>query len=200
MNAEPQEKNKMTPAEYLEMERSSMDIKHEFYNGEIFAMVGAKFNHNQINVNIIRELGMKLKDCKSPCNPLSNDMRVKIEDKYVYPDIVIYCGEPEFEDDESDTLINPVVIIEILSESTETYDRGKKFKAYQRISTLKEYILVSQYEYSVEQYIRTKDIWQYKLYDKEEQTVKIESVNCDLHLSEIYLNVEFKPGLKTQHG
>jgi Uma2 family endonuclease len=89
MNVQPQEKNKMTPAEYLEMERSSLDIKHEFYDGEIFAMVGAKFNHNQINVNLIRELGMKLKDCKSPCNPLSNDMRVKIENKYVYPDIVI---------------------------------------------------------------------------------------------------------------
>ncbi len=124
-------------------------------------------------------------------------MRVKIEDKYVYPDIVIYCGEPEFEDMEFDTLINPVVIMEILSESTESYDRGKKFKIYQQISTLKEYILVSQYEYSVEQYIRTNDIWQYKLYDKEDQSVKIEAVNCELHLSEIYLNVEFKAGLKT---
>ncbi len=197
MTAHPQEKSKMTPSEYLEMERSSLDIKHEFYDGEIFAMVGAKFTHNQINVNLIRELGMKLKGSKSPCSPLSNDMRVKIEDKYVYPDIVIYCGEPEFEDNEFDTLINPAVIMEILSESTESYDRGKKFKAYQQVSTLKEYILVSQYEYSVEQYVRTKDIWHYKLYDKEEQCVKIESVNCELNLSEIYLNVEFKTGPET---
>ena len=191
MNARPQEKNTMTPAEYLEMEKTSLDIKHEFYDGEVFAMVGARRNHNHINVNLAGELRSIFKADSSACRVFSNDMRVKVEKNYFYPDIVIYCGEPEFEDNEFDTLINPFVIMEILSDSTEAFDRGKKFKAYQQIPNLKEYILVSQYEYSIEQFIRTQDIWQYKLYDKKDQALKIETVNCELHLSEIYLNVEF---------
>ena len=189
----------MTPAEYLEMERNSLDIKHEFYDGDVFAMVGASRHHNRINMNLAGELRNNLKAENFRCEAFSNDMRVKIsDDKYTYPDLVITCGDAQFEDNEFDTLVNPVAIIEILSESTESYDRGKKFKAYQQIPTLKEYILISQYEYSVEQYIRTEDIWQYKLYDKEEQSVKIESVNCKLHLSEIYLNVEFESAWKQE--
>ncbi|WP_020588798.1 Uma2 family endonuclease [Desulfobacter curvatus] len=190
MTAQPQDKNNMTPAEYLAMERGSLDIKHEFFDGEIFAMVGAKINHVRINANLTGELRNHFKGNKSPCEVLPNDMRVKIENGYVYPDIVISCGEVKFEDNEFDTLINPVVIMEILSDSTEAFDRGKKFAYYRAISTLQEYLLVSQDEYHVEQFIRRDNgKWEYCSYKGIDQALKIESVNCELPLSEIYWGV-----------
>ncbi|WP_286819851.1 Uma2 family endonuclease, partial [Desulfobacter sp. UBA2225] len=164
MTAQPQEKNKMTPREYLTRERSSFDIKHEFFNGEIFAMVGAGRNHNRINVNLTRELGNDFKANQFACDLFSNDMRVKIEDSYAYPDIVIFCGDAKFEDNEFDTLTNPVIIMEILSDSTEAFDRGDKFAYYRAIPTLKEYILISQKKIRVEQFIlRDDNKWEYRV-------------------------------------
>ena len=193
MTARPQEKNKMTPAEYLAMERSSLNIKHEFFNGEMFAMVGAKINHIRINANLTGELRNIFKGNKSTCEVLPNDMRVKIEDGYVYPDIVISCGDAEFEDNEFDTLTNPVVIMEILSDSTEAFDRGKKFAYYRATPTLQEYILVSQDEYHVEQFIRCDHgKWEYCSYKGIDQTLKVASVNCELPLSEIYWDIKFE--------
>ena len=192
MTAQLQDKNKMTPGEYLALEKSVLDTKYEFFDGEAFAMVGAGRNHNRINVNLTVELGGKFKADKSTCNLFSNDMRVKIAENYVYPDIVIYCGDAEFEDDEFDTLTNPVVIMEILSDSTEAFDRGKKFAYYQTIPTLQEYILVSQKECRVEQYTRSGDGWLYRSYKGADRILKMESVNCELPLSEIYWEVEFE--------
>lgn len=193
MTAKPQEKNNMTSAEYLTMERNSLDIKHEFFDGETFAMVGAKKNHIYINSNIAAGLHNKFKTNKSPCKVVSSDMRVKIEDGYVYPDIVIHCGEAQFEDNEFDTLTNPVVIMEILSDSTEAFDRGKKFAYYRAISTLQEYILVAQDEYHVEQYIRRNDgKWEYCSYKGTDQILKIESVDCELPLSDVYWDIKFE--------
>nr|WP_320013594.1 Uma2 family endonuclease [uncultured Desulfobacter sp.] len=193
MTVQPQNKNKITPGEYLALERSSLDIKYEFFHGKAFAMVGAGRNHNRINVNLTVELGGKFKADKSTCNLFSNDMRVKIAKNYVYPDIVIYCGDAIFEDDEFDTLTNPVIIMEILSESTEAFDRGKKFAYYQKIPTLQEYILISQTEYHVEQYIRRDDgKWEYRSYEGAGQVLKMESVQHELPLSEIYWDIEFE--------
>ncbi|MGM0653896.1 MAG: Uma2 family endonuclease [Thermodesulfobacteriota bacterium] len=193
MTAHPQKKNKMTPGEYLAIERISIDIKHEFFDGELFAMVGARINHNRININLAGELRNKFKADKSPCEVLSNDMRVKIENNYTYPDIVIFCGDAQFEDNEFDTLTNPVIIIEILSDSTEAFDRGDKFAYYRAIFGLKEYILVSQKRYHVEQYIRGDNgKWEYRSYEGADQILNMESVNCDVSLSEIYLNVKFE--------
>ena len=192
MTAQLQDKNKMTPGEYLALEKSVLDTKYEFFDGEAFAMVGAGRNHYRINVNLTVELGGKFKADKSTCNLFSNDMRVKIAENYVYPDIVIYCGDAEFEDDEFDTLTNPVVIMEILSDSTEVFDRGKKFAYYQTIPTLQEYILVSQKECRVEQYTRSGDGWLYRSYKGADRILKMESVNCELPLSEIYWEVEFE--------
>jgi len=192
MTAQPQEKNKMTPGEYLEFERNSLDIKHEFFNGEVFAMVGARLNHVGINANIAGELRNKFKSNKSTCKAVSNDMRVKIEKNYAYPDVVIYCGDAELEDNEFDTLTNPVVIMEILSDSTERFDRGDKFAYYQTIPTLQEYILISQKEYRVEQYTRNGDDWLYRSHRGADQILKMESVNCDLPLSEIYWDIKFE--------
>ena len=191
MTAQPQDKNKMTPGQYLAFERSALDVKYEFFDGEAFAMVGAGRNHNRINVNLTVELGGKFKADKSSCNLFSNDMRVKIAENYVYPDIVIYCGDAEFEDNEFDTLTNPMIIMEILSESTEAFDRGKKFAYYRKIPTLQEYILISQTEYHVEQYIRSDDgKWEYRSYEGAGQILKMESVQCELPLSEIYWDIK----------
>ncbi|HKL82781.1 MAG TPA: Uma2 family endonuclease [Desulfobacter sp.] len=190
MTAKPQEQ--MTPAEYLELERSSLDIKHEFFNGEIFAMVGAGRNHVRINANLARKIGNKFEADNSPCEVWPNDMRVKIATGYVYPDIAISCGDPEFEDNEFDTLTNPVVIIEVLSSSTEAFDRGKKFTYYQDIPTLQEYILVSPDEYLIEKFIRRENKWEYYSYKSKDQNLKIESVDHELLISEIYYNVNFE--------
>jgi len=191
MTTQPQGKNRITRAEYLSLERSSLGIKHEFFDGELFAMVGASRQHNRINMNLARELGIKFKADNFRCEAFSNDMRVKTENSYVYPDIIITCGDAEFEDNEFDTLINPVVIMEILSDSTELFDRTKKFFHYRKIPTLQEYILVSQHECWVEKYTRQNDIWKYQSYEGIDQSLKIESADCELPLSEIYLNVKF---------
>lgn len=193
MNAQPQKKTRITPEEYLEFERTS-EIKHEYFEGEIFAMVGASLNHNKISINLVRELGNRLKD--SSCDLFSNDLRVKVQaiDKYTYPDIVVVCGDIDLEKESGmETLLNPLVIIEVLSDSTEAYDRGTKFQHYRLIPSLQEYILVSQHSYLVEKYTRSDDGgWRYFSYENVEHTMEIESVKCKLMLSDIYYRVEFR--------
>ncbi len=189
----PQEKLKMTTEEYLEFEKNS-EIRHEYFDGEIFAMTGASLNHNRIHLNIARELGNQLKE--SLCDAFTSDMRVKVEaiEKYTYPDIVITCGDIKLEKVKGlDTLLNPAVIIEILSDSTEAYDRGKKFQHYRLIGSLQEYILVSQYHCLVERYVRGDDgSWKYTEFTEIEQGMRIEAAGSDLALSEIYYRVEFE--------
>lgn len=201
-------KYKITPQEYLIAERLS-ESKNEYFNGEIFAMAGASMEHNQISSNIVRVLGNQL--VESQCTVLANDMKIKIEaiEKYTYPDIVVVCGNGEFEQDKensddkaikdeyerkNDILLNPIVIMEILSISTEGYDRGDKFSHYQFIDSFIEYILISQYVCRVEKFIRQKDkTWIYSTYSNLEDTVKIESINCDLPVADIYRKVNLKP-------
>lgn len=189
---QPQQKPKMSPEEYLEFERASK-IKHEYFDGEIFAMTGAGVNHNRISSNINYSLRNQLND--RPCDVFLNDMRVKVQkiDKYVYPDVVVVCGDLELEDQEFDTLLNPIVIIEILSNSTEIYDRGKKFAHYRLIPSLQEYILVSQYHCQVEQFVRGDDgVWRlFEPYTEMEERFKIEAVDCELSLSDIYFRVDW---------
>lgn len=202
MNAQPKEKPWMTPEEYLEMEDASLDIKHEYFDGEVFDMTGGSLNHNQININVVRELGTRLRE--TPCSPFSNDMRVKVDalGKYTYPDIVVVCGDIELEKIKGiETLLNPTVIIEILSNSTEVYDRGKKFTHYRMIPSLQEYLLVSQYACNVERFVRgTEGIWQIlnPCTDMAE-SVKIEAICCELPLSEIYYRVNFETNERPSH-
>ena len=180
-----QEKKWMSPEEYLAFEKNS-EIKHEFFDGEIFAMTGASLNHNRISRSIERELGVLLKG--SSCENLSGDMRVKIQAKeqYTYPDILIACDEILLEKINGvETLLNPIVIIEILSDSTEAYDRGKKFSSYRLISSLREYVLVSQNHCQVEKFIRGDDSWRYFSYEDMNQSITIDSVDAELLLSEI---------------
>ncbi|SLM31494.1 conserved hypothetical protein [Desulfamplus magnetovallimortis] len=188
----PQTKNKMTREEYLEFEKDS-EFRNEYYGGEIFAMVGARRNHNRISSNTSSILWNKL--LSTPCEVFSSDMRVKIEaiEKYTYPDIVVACDRINFLEDELDSLLNPVVIIEILSESTESYDRGLKFTHYRLIESLQEYILISQYHCQVEKFKRDQGgFWVYSSTESLEKIVKLDSIECELPLSEIYHRVEFK--------
>lgn len=179
----------LTPEEYLAIERKS-EIKHEYFAGEMFAMVGASKRHNLITANIIRVLGNQL--LNRPCNVYPSDMRVKVSatGKYTYPDVVVACDEEQYDDAQEDTLLNPVVIIEVLSESTEAYDRGKKFEQYQYIESLTEYLLVAQELYRIEQYVRQSNReWRYSEYHTAEDVVKLGVIGCELALTDVYTKV-----------
>jgi Uma2 family endonuclease len=184
-----QRKILLSPEEYLAVERRS-EGKSEYLAGEVFAMVGASKRHNLITANLIRILGNQLLD--RPCNVYPSDMRVKVSPlgKYTYPDVVVACEEEEFDDEERDTLLNPVVVIEVLSESTEAYDRGRKFEHYQYIESLTEYLLVSQEPYRVEQYVRQGgQEWKYYEYHSAEDVLLISVIGCELALKDVYVKV-----------
>ena len=188
MSSQP--KTLLTPEEYLALERKA-DGKSEYFAGELFAMAGASQRHNLIVANMIRTLGNQL--LERPCNVYPSDMRVKISKvgKYTYPDVVVACGEEQFEDGHNDALLNPVVIIEVLSESTEAYDRGKKFEHYQYLDSLVEYLLVAQDPYRIEQYVRRDDrIWTYSEFHRAEDIVQLSTIDCALALKDVYAKVE----------
>ncbi len=180
----------LTPEEYLEIERKA-EFKSEYFDGEMFAMAGASRPHNRIVTNISRVLDTQL--LERDCNVYSNDMRVKIEKlgKYTYPDVVVTCGKENLEKYEDlDTLLNPALIIEILSHSTEAQDRGKKFQHYQFIESLTEYLFISQDTCRVEQYVRQSAwTWTYREYHDIDDVVKLESIGCELALKEVYVKV-----------
>jgi Uma2 family endonuclease len=181
-----------TSAEYLEFERQS-EVKHELIDGEIYEMAGATKSHNLIAGNVFRELSLQL--LERECNAYGSDMRVKITatERYTYPDVVAVCGEEVFEDTTEDTLINPMLIIEVLSKSTEGYDRGAKFEYYQTIESFSEYVLLSQEPFRVEQFVRkTKNEWTYFEFRQAEDVVKLHSIDCELKLKDIYHKIKQK--------
>ncbi len=185
-----QPKYKFTCDEYIALERES-ESRGEYFDGEIFAMGGASETHNLITLNIAGELRQQVKG--RPCKVYSNDMRVKVGPTGLctYPDVVGVCDETRFDDDHKDTLLNPTVIFEVLSKSTEAYDRGRKFAHYRKLDSLKEYLLVSQDKYLIEHYVRRPDNnWLLSETDGLENTVDIPSVGCGLLLAEIYDKVE----------
>lgn len=188
-----QPKTYLTPEEYLTFERKA-EYKNEYIDGEIVAMTGASRRHNIIGVNLSGELRQQLKG--RACEAYASDMRVRIPSKrmYTYPDVVVVCDEPQFEDDYLDTLLNPTVIIEVLSKSTERYDRFKKFAFYRTIMSLTEYVLVAQHEYRVEQYTKQPDgRWLLSDYRLPNDVVELASIQCTLALREIYEKVSLPP-------
>jgi len=182
--------NYITEEEYLALERES-EIRHEYYDGEIFAMSGASEKHNLIVVNLIRELSSQLR--KTRCRLYPGDMRLKIEvtGLYTYPDLMIVCGKREFsEKDQPDTLLNPDVIIEVLSDSTESYDRGKKFENYRSLDSLKEYILISQKRKKMERFFRNaQGYWQLTESDEKNPQLHLDAAGCELRIEDVYENV-----------
>jgi Uma2 family endonuclease len=171
--------------DYLEFERNS-ETKHEYFDGEIFAMSGASRSHNLIVANVVITLGTQLK--KKPCRVYPSDMRLRIDETrlYTYPDVMIVCGQDKFDDHYKDMLLNPDVIIEVLSDSTENYDRIKKFQNYRKIKSLKEYVLISQNALKIEKYIRSGHGWLFSETGDTDSEMILESVGCSLNIDEVY--------------
>lgn len=187
---------KIAPEEYLFLERQS-ETKHEYFDGEIFAMAGASRRHCKLSANLMRIIGNKLHETK--CNVYSNDFRVKIKETglYTYPDIIITCGKEILEDQVKDTLLNPLVLIEILSPSTERYDRGRKFTHYRQIESLRNYVLISQEEPRIEVFQRQpNDQWLLSEKSGLENSIEIPAINYLLSLMEVYDKVDFNDDLE----
>lgn len=181
-----------TLEQYLELDKNSEE-KYEFFDGEVFAMAGGSLEHNTISANVIRSLGNKLEG--TTCRVLSSDMRLKVPLAlpYRYPDATVVCGEPLIEKLQGQPmLVNPILIIEVLSDSTEAYDLGKKFTAYQSIESFREYLLIAQDRPHVIQYVRQEGgKWLRSEHHGLDAVLELEALNLSLPLSEIYQRVTF---------
>jgi Uma2 family endonuclease len=191
MSAQPQ--HWLTPEEYLELERAA-EFRHEYYNGRMYAMAGGSYRHAKITHNLSRRLGNALDG--GPWEVSGTDLRIRVAPNglYTYPDLVVICGEPEFADARTDTVINPVLLIEVLSPSTELGDREVKAAQYKTISSLQEYALVSQTEARVEVYRRQPGgQWLLSEFAGLEAAARFNSVEASVPLAEIYSKVRFGP-------
>jgi Uma2 family endonuclease len=183
----------LSPEDYLALERSA-EFKSEYFDGEIFAMAGASESHNLMVINTIRELSSQLK--KRSGKVYANDMRVRVSPTglFTYPDVMVVCGQTQFDDSHLDTLLNPTLIVEVLSDSTEAYDRGRKFEHYRKLESLAEYVLIAQHRPHVESYRRQPDQrWVFAESDGLDDSLPLDAIDCKLALAEIYDKVEF-PG------
>jgi Uma2 family endonuclease len=182
---------RLTEVEYLAIERKA-ETKSDFYNGEMFAMAGARRKHNLIVTNTVAELREQLRS--GPCEVYPGDMRVKVAKTglYTYPDIVVACDEPQFLDDEVDTLLNPTLIVEVLSESTANYVRRFKSRLYRKVPSLREYVIIEQDEPQVEVYSRSPEgDWTVKDETQLTRSVALRSIKCKLSLAAVYEKVKF---------
>jgi Uma2 family endonuclease len=186
----------LTPEEYLEIERRA-ERKSEYFKGEMFAMAGASYAHVLIVDNLTHELKLRLK--AGLCRVHSSELRLRVapDGLYTYPDVMVICGDPQFADDRRDTVVNPVLIVEVLSESTEAYDRGKKFEQYRTLPSLREYLLVAQDAPRIEQWIRQPDDnWLRAETSGRDASIQLASINCVLPLAGIYDQIEWPPAEK----
>lgn len=176
--------------EYLTLERSAT-CKSEYLNGHLVSMARASRRHNLIAGNLLREVSQQLREW--PCEAYISNMRVKVSHTglYAYPDVVIACGEIRFEDSDDDTLLNPTVIVEVLSPSTEAYDRGEKFAHYRRLESLQEYLLVAQDKVRIEHYVRQGAQWVLSEISDLNDTVHLTAVEGTIALQAIYDKVQF---------
>jgi Uma2 family endonuclease len=188
----PKRERFYTPEEYLAFERASK-TKHEYLNGQIYAMAGGSPPHNQICFNATVALGLQLRG--TSCIGYTSDQKIRTDpmDLFSYPDLTIVCGKPLFHDQHKDVILNPTVIIEVLSPTTEEYDRKEKFTRYQNLQSLTDYILVSQNRVCVEHFVRQKDKrkWLYSMETELPAEIVIASINCRLKLADIYDRVVF---------
>jgi len=193
--ATPAAQTHLTPEEYIAFERKFLPdaeiVRHEYMNGEIIPMPGASFAHNLITMNISARLHTSLQD--TDCIVFANEMRISIPTarSYFYPDVGVVCEEPRFEDDVFDMLLNPIVVVEVLSPSTEANDRGEKFAHYRQLTSLQEYILVAQDQVRVEHYRRQEKQWILTDFQTLDETLPLPSIQCELPLQEIYERVTF---------
>jgi Uma2 family endonuclease len=178
----------LSPEEYLSLERRA-EFKSEYVDGMAYAMAGGSERHNLITGNLVTELNIQLRTTK--CKVYPSDMKVRLPNskKFFYPDVSVVCGEAEFADEERDVILNPVLVAEVLSESTEAFDRGKKFSSYQQIDSLREYLLVSQGEFVVEHYLRQEDGWFYTKASGLDAVLGLPALDCRVALSDLYSKV-----------
>lgn len=190
MSAQPL--TRVTPEQYLEADRAS-EFRSEYYDGVMYAMSGSSFAHNMIAGSFHDELDRALegRNCFVPV--LEVRLRVPPGTVYTFPDLMVVCGQPIFADDQRDTLLNPSVVIEVLSPSTEAYDRGFKFAQYRRIESLKEYVLVSQIEPRVEKFTRQADgTWLFSEYVGLTSVCRFDSIGCEIALAKIYKKIPLR--------
>lgn len=179
-----------TPEEYLKMEERS-EIRHEFVNGEIYAMAGTTTKHNEIAGNIY--LALRQRSANKPCRSFITDVRVQIKkaNAYAYPDVMLVCGKVEYEAERQDVVTNPIVIFEVLSDSTREYDHTRKFQMYRKLASLQEYVMVEQDHVSVECFRRIESgLWVFEGYESLRETLRLKSVELGIPLATIYGGVE----------
>ena len=189
----PAEKLLFSPEDYLARERQA-SYKSEYYQGELFAMAGASEQHNLIVMNVGATLHGQLKS--RPCRVYPSDLRLLIPTTglFTYPDLMIICGEPQFEYDRRDVVSNPIVLVEVLSNSTEAYDRGAKFEQYRTLESLKQYVLIAQDRTSVESFTKSSDgNWVLSATNEMQQSHRLEPIECTLVLADVYDKVTFEP-------
>ncbi len=188
-----QPKASLTPEDYLAIERQA-EYKSEYFHGEMFAMAGASERHVLIVANVVAELGSWLKG--RPEKVYASHLRMLISPTglYTYPDIVVVCGQAQFADEQKDTLLNPTLIVEVLSEATKDYDRGEKFEQYRSLASFDEYVLIAQDRHHVEHFVRQSDNrWLLAETNRREDALQLSSISCTLALAEIYDKVEIMP-------
>jgi Uma2 family endonuclease len=181
----------VTPDEYLAAERLS-EYRSEYLDGGVYPMTGGTANHIRIVANLTNQFLNQLSD--RPCDVFPNEMKVRLQDsrKFFYPDVIVVCGELQYHDSRKDIILNPGLVVEVLSPSTEAFDRGGKFQAYRTIESLKEYLLVSQGTPLIEQYVRSDDgKWTLITANGLETSLTLPSIECTLNLSAVYKRVEF---------
>jgi Uma2 family endonuclease len=178
----------LSPKEYLELERHA-EFKSDYVDGVIYLRAGSGERHNLITANIITALGVQLRD--RPCRVYPSDLKVRVPNskRFFYPDVSVVCGETEFADEERDVILNPILIAEVLSESTEAFDRGKKFSSYQQLESLREYLLVAQGDFVVEHYLRQDEGWFYTKASGLDAALGLPALNCRIALSDLYSKV-----------
>jgi len=184
---------KVSAEEYLALDRAA-EFRSEFLDGEMIAMSGGSLRHSTLQVNLTSEVSAALRG--TACRAFSADLRVRVSPRmYAYPDLTVVCGKPILADDRQDILLNPKVIFEVLSPSTEQYDRGIKLRYYRSIESLQDYILVAQDQIRIEQYTRGESqTWTFRDYQNPEESLRIESIEVLLPLAAIYEGVEFPSG------
>jgi len=183
--------HKLTTIEYLAIEEKA-EFKSEYYNGEMFATAGANEKHNFVNENLVLEVGSRLKG--GPCRTVSRDMRMKVEETglYTYPDMMIFCGKPEYDSLNKNTLINPAVVFEVLSQSSENYDRGAKFRMYQKRLSIREIVLVSQDQPLIQVFTRQPDeTWLLTTFDDMTGNFSLLTLPVSVPMVDVYRDVEF---------
>jgi Uma2 family endonuclease len=183
----------VSPEEYLAQERLA-ERKSEYFQGEIFAMSGASRPHARIAANVVGGLWQQLKG--KPCRVSASDLRLRVTPAglYTYPDVMVVCGDDQVADDQKDTILNPVLIVEVLSESTREYDRGRKFQHYRTLPSLSEYLTIEQDEPRIEHWTRQRENhWDFVAFDDLGQSIQLTSIGCVLPLAEVYDKIEW-PG------